>query len=265
MKLFLAGASTGLKYFDNLWEDKKRCNFLESYLYFGKRSMQDFVEKLWKQVFLDSGAFSAFTIQKEIDIYKYIEFIKKNKNSIITYAWLDVIWDAEETLENLKVMKRAWLSPLPTYHFGSPAKYLHNLLNENDYIGIGGLVPYARKPNKIQKVLDYVFRYISKNNLKTKLHWRGMTNPRFMLRYPFYTVDSTWWLAGGKFKTIQFFDKTKGMLRSDNAEGLRRKTWRDFGKMRYREINNHNIIQIYDFVDYVDRLHTTKGMKYWEK
>ena len=42
-------------------------------------------------VFLDSGAFSAWTRGMEIDIQKYIEFIKQNQDIITVYANLDVI------------------------------------------------------------------------------------------------------------------------------------------------------------------------------
>ncbi len=42
-------------------------------------------------VFLDSGAFTAWTKRVEIDIQKYIEFIKQNQDVLTVYANLDVI------------------------------------------------------------------------------------------------------------------------------------------------------------------------------
>ena len=55
-----------------------------------------------KDFFLDSGAFSVFSGASEnIDINKYISFIKKNK--IKKYAGLDVIGNAEKTTENWEV------------------------------------------------------------------------------------------------------------------------------------------------------------------
>ena len=77
-------------------------------------------------VFLDSGAFSAWTRGVEIDIQKYIEFIKQNQDVITVYANLDVISpgrfsmgtkeSAELTLRNQKIMEQAGLSPLPVFH-----------------------------------------------------------------------------------------------------------------------------------------------------
>jgi hypothetical protein len=39
-----------------------------------------------------------------------------------------------------------------------------------DYIGLGGMVPYARKPKEIEKFLNYCFHYVTSNNLKVKFH-----------------------------------------------------------------------------------------------
>ena len=76
-------------------------------------------------LFLDSGAFSAYTLGIEINIYEYIEFIKQHKNIIDMYANLDVIatgntlndkkYAAEKTLQNQKIMEEAGLSPLPVF------------------------------------------------------------------------------------------------------------------------------------------------------
>ena len=75
-------------------------------------------------LFLDSGAFSAFTQGAEINIVDYIAFIKKNKKYIETYAVLDVIGSAEKTWENQRIMEKAGLSPLPCFHFGEGVKWL---------------------------------------------------------------------------------------------------------------------------------------------
>ena len=74
----------------------------------------------------------------------------------------------------------------------------------------------------MKKILDFVFHYVVKNNLKTKFHGWGMTNPEFMKRYPFYSVDSTGWLAGGQFNTLMFFDQKIGKIVSTNSKKLRK-------------------------------------------
>lgn len=219
---------------------------------------------VWKPIFLDSGAFSAFTLGKNINIDDYCNFIKENQKFISTYAGLDVIWDWENTLKNIEYMKSQWLSPLPTYHFWSPVYYFEKYVNENSYIWIWWMVPLSRKPDQIRKLLDYVFSYIRNNNLKTKIHGWGMTNGKFMKRYPLYSVDSTWRLAWWKFKTMLFFDEKEWAIKSDNAEWIRKKIWRDRGKLHYSEINNHNIIQLNNYSKYVDKIHKIQWMQYRE-
>ena len=53
-------------------------------------------------LFLDSGAYSAWSKGVTIDIDEYISFIKKNIKYITVYANLDVIGDPEATYRNQK-------------------------------------------------------------------------------------------------------------------------------------------------------------------
>ena len=48
------------------------------------------------ELFLDSGAFSAFTQKVTIDIQEYIAFIKEHEDIIDVYANLDVIGMPEQ-------------------------------------------------------------------------------------------------------------------------------------------------------------------------
>lgn len=264
MKLYLAWASTGVSFFDKLWDYKNKCNFLETYIYFNKKKPINLIKRLWKPIFLDSWAFSAFTLWKNINILDYCNFIKNNISLFETYAWLDVIGDGDKTLENINFMRDQWLNPLPTYHYWTSIKYFEYYIHQYEYIWIWWMVPLARKPDEIRRLLDYVFWYIRKHKLKTKIHWWWMTNPRFMAKYPFYSVDSTWRLAWWKFKTILFFDKVNGTLSSNNASNIRKQLWIDRWKLHYADINNHNIKSLYDYTEFIDNLHSSKGMKYRE-
>ena len=105
-----------------------------------------------KKRFLDSGAFTAFTLWKKIDLQEYIEFVKKNKQFFELYANLDVIGDYEATDKNQKIMENAGLKPLPTYHMWEPREYFEELVDRYDYIWLWWLVPYARQPQKIDRI-----------------------------------------------------------------------------------------------------------------
>lgn len=258
MKLYLAWYSTWKKRLPtiNIWQ-----NYLETYLVAKKWNLEKEYKWSKRKWFLDSWAFSAKTLWVEIDINEYINFIQANKKYFEVYANLDVIGDAEATDKNQKLMESKWLHPLPTYHLWEPISFFEELANNYEYVWIGGLVPYARQPWKIQKCLDFIFHYTLKNKLKTKYHGRGMTNPKFMKRYPFYSVDSTWWLCWWKFKTLLRYQKWE--LLSKSCADIRKERGIDFGKKNYIELDKINVENLYKYVDYLTKLHQAKWMEYW--
>lgn len=159
---------------------------LMSYHYFKnkKELVKQCVEKHY-DIFIDSGAFSAMNSNKEINIDEYCNFIKET--GVIRYATLDVIGNAEKTLENHKYMKEQHgLKPIIAFHMGSSLKDLEKLMSEN-YIALGGLV-YSEG---IMRHCDEVWSFILKNNPKLKVHGFGLSNIELMARYPWYSVDSS--------------------------------------------------------------------------
>lgn len=154
-------------------------------------------------LFLDSGAFSAFTKGVHIPIDQYIQFIKDNKPYLEYYSVLDEIGNAEKTLQNQLIMEKAGLKPVPCYHYNEPFKYLQYYMERNDFVALGGMVPIPTPSLRIW--LDHVFsNYIcDKDGMpKCKVHGFGMTSHELMIRYPWYSVDSTSWVLMGRFGAI---------------------------------------------------------------
>lgn len=219
----------------------------------------------WASI-LDSWAFSAFSKGSEIDINQYIDFIFRHKNYFEWwfYASLDVIWDAEKTLKNQLYMESVWLKPLPTYHYWEPIEYLHKYLEEYDYIGIWWLVPLSTQQKKIDAIFQYVFHYIQKHNLKTKIHWRGMTNPKFMIKYPFYSVDSSWRVAWWKFNRFLYFDDIKWVMNSYNATEYRDRFDKDPAKLEYH-LKLRVWVEAYQKLEqYASSIHRVRWLRYRE-
>tara|TARA_R110001632_G_scaffold229939_3_gene366848 strand:- start:562 stop:1371 length:810 start_codon:yes stop_codon:yes gene_type:complete len=178
----------------------KDANILASYFYFNKSTRLEQLKKLnvfnTDNFILDSGAFSAYTLNKVIDIQEYIDFIKNNE--IKQYANLDDIGNPKQTAKNYEIMLKAGLKPKPVFHTGESLEYLEPLLN-TDYIALGGMV----KATNLEEWLDKVFNFIYKRNPKIKIHGFGMTNLKLVQKYPWFSVDSTSWLAPvafGRFK-----------------------------------------------------------------
>jgi len=204
LKLFFAGAEP--KQTRRLLKECNANKFLVSYYSF--RKQDDLTNE---DVFLDSGAFTAFTQNKEIDIQKYIGYLKKHKEKFSVYANLDVIGDPEATLKNQQIIEKAGLNPLPTFHYGSDIKYLRNYIDNYGYIALGGLVPLTRKPVELINWLNYCFSFLIKpiKEKGLKIHGLGMTSSKILIKYPFYSVDGTSWLCGAKFGTVIKWEKYK--------------------------------------------------------
>lgn len=170
-------------------------------------------------LFLDSGAYSAWTQGAVIDLVEYIAFIKQHQDMLGLYANLDVIGEggkapcretAEMTLANQNQMEDAGLSPLPVFHFGEPLEYLQYYVDNYDYMALGGLA--ALTPDKIRPFLDNCFsNYICGQDgiPKIKVHGFAVTSHKLMICYPWYSVDSTSWVMTSRMGSI-FVPKSRG-------------------------------------------------------
>lgn len=175
--------------------------FLESYHYIHRESAVKKIRAEGVKVFLDSGAFSAFTQGIEIDIAEYCDYIHKNADIIDLASVLDAIGDPEGTWRNQEEMERRGTKPLPCFHYGEPTEILDYYVSKYPYITIGGMVPISTPQLKIW--LDRIWEEHLTNadgTPKVKVHGFGLTSLPLMMRYPWYSVDSsTWvqWAANG--------------------------------------------------------------------
>lgn len=208
------------------------------------------IPSLEKKIFLDSGAFSVMTGKATVDLDAYCSFLLNNKYKVTVYANLDVIGDAYQTNKNQIYMESLGLDPLPTFHNGSDYKHLYELLEKYDYIGLGGLVPIARRKDVLFKHLDRCFSIIMKENPNIRIHGWGMTGRDVVFRYPFYSVDSTSWLMGGKFRQRGIY----------NYRGLRSKKDELAVVMEYHDLNIANAKALYKMICEATSLWTKRGI-----
>lgn len=178
---------------------------LLSYHYF-KNSI-DLVKTLKPDriLFIDSGAFSAFTKNIEIDLDAYCLWIKTLQPN--QFANLDVIGNPEQTYQNqIYIETHHSLNPLPVFHMNENIEYLYRYLNY-EYICLGGMV----KNEGLEPWLDEVFSIIYKNNPHLKVHGFGLTGS-LLEKYPFFSIDSSSWANGVRFANISLFNKLKNKL-----------------------------------------------------
>lgn len=161
---------------------------------------------------LDSGAFSAWNARAEVNLEDYCVYIYRNIEWIDAYVNLDVIpgspgrtpteAEVEESAEaswwNMEYMQGFGLDPVPVFHQGERFYWLERMVDAGiRYIGISP----ANDRSTQAKVewLDRVFHYLcdAEGHPRVKTHSFGATSVEIIMKYPWFTVDSTTWLAAG--------------------------------------------------------------------
>lgn len=204
MKLYLAGLFTNgfgnSRYADRLTpaEEAGRAGvkyYLESYHYIHQQKYVEDIRREGRKVFLDSGAFSAFTKGVRVDLPKYCRYIQQNIDIIECASVLDAIGDAQGTYENQCAMERLGVAPLPCFHYGEDERYLEYYVANYEYITLGGMVPISTP--QLKHWLDRLWeKYLTDGAGRPRLrvHGFGLTVINLMERYPWYSVDSSSWV-----------------------------------------------------------------------
>ena len=159
---------------------------------------------------LDSGAFSAWNSGKEINLKEYIEFAKdfqaKFKESIdhIYIVNLDVIPGeqgtkptkkqveeaAQQGWDNMLQFEKAGITPVHIFHQGEGFEWLEKISKRHRYIGIS-----PSNDAGIKVKFEWMQRVYSIIHAKNMTHGFAVTARKLMLAFPWYSVDSTSWMA----------------------------------------------------------------------
>ena len=182
---------------------------LESWHYVGKQQYVDAMRAEGARIFLDSGAFSAYTLGVKLDIRDYVSYIKRNadilrnEDGVVMASVLDGIGDPLQTWRNQLEMEELGFRPLPCFHAGEDERYLEHYVRNYEYITLGGMVGTSTKQLTIW--LDRMWnRYLvdGSGNPKIKVHGFGITAIPIMERYPWFSVDSSSWIQTAAFGGI---------------------------------------------------------------
>lgn len=191
--------------------------------------------------FLDSGTFSLWTRAADFakkhhtDLYafydtrpfwryldEYAAFIKKYKRGIDLYANVDVIPDRsisggdrrapELTLRNQKYLEeKHGLKPVPVVHYKEDMSWLKRYMADGyRLIALGGLV--GAQEEGARSWLDRAFTVATdtRGMPVVRLHGFGITNYPFLVRYPWFSVDSASWTKVGAYGGILVPQRRKG-------------------------------------------------------
>lgn len=182
---------------------------LESYHYIQKDQFVRAIRERDDKVFLDSGAFSAYTIGSEIRLTDYCAYILANMDIIQTddgllvASVLDDIKDPQKTYDNQMSMQALGVTPLPCFHAGEDERYLEWYVRHYDYITLGGMVGAGTQQLAIW--LDRVWsKYLldGSGRPRLKVHGFGITSIPLMQRYPWWSCDSSSWVQSAAFGSV---------------------------------------------------------------
>jgi hypothetical protein len=125
----------------------------------------------------------------------YADFVRKNESGIDYYANVDVIYSPALSWAALKHLEKdEGLRPVPIIHHGTDLDWVERHLNAGyKYIGLGGLgqesnvETYHRDTDKVYNLLCD-----NKDRLPcVRTHGFAMTSYKLLIRYPWWSVDST--------------------------------------------------------------------------
>lgn len=195
---------------------------LESFYYF-----KEFQEPLIKGAdlfLLDSGAFTFMNSAKgKVNwndyIDKYISFINKYDVQYYFELDIDVIVGYEEVKRiRAKIERETGKQSIPVWHKSRGVEEYKRLVNDYDYIAVGGFaIKHIKKTEYpiIKKMVQYAY------DRGVKVHGLGFT-PKDVTQYKFYSVDSTSWKSSRRFGSMYKFDGKQIKMITPKNHGTRR-------------------------------------------
>jgi len=148
---------------------------------------------------------------------RYVEYVHKWGEHLYDYVNLDVIFNPKRTWEHQKYIESQGLRPIPVFHFGEDLKWLKKYMDEYEYIGIGGLGQDITKSKFILQHGDPAFKLLEESDQYIKTHGFAVTSLDLMLRYKWYSCDSTTWIKHAAYGIIIVpkFDRETGAPKYD--------------------------------------------------
>ena len=186
------------------------------------------------KIFVDSGAYSAYTKNKIVNVDDYINFLNTNTHKFDLFAQVDKIpgeYGKKKTMQQIQdAPKQSWENYLymrnrvvekdkllPVFHRREDFKYLENMLlwkDENNrhipYIALAPTTDSSTKEKDIflSECFDLISR-LKRDDVKT--HLFGVTSLELIKKYPANSCDSTMWIKAAIFGEIVIILKNRAI------------------------------------------------------
>lgn len=209
MKIFLAGVTGFLENYLREFNLKKNPIYvLESFFYMDDRAARWI--PYYKDFLLDSGAFTFMQQQRkkkggvinwEDYLNSYIRFINKYKIEKFFELDIDLLVGYEKVKElRARLERETGKKCIPVFHKARGLAEWEQMCKDYDYVAIGTIHEYNKRPDVLAKLLYIATKY------NTKVHGLGYTRFELLKQLPFYSVDSTTWCCGARYGFMWRFD-----------------------------------------------------------
>jgi hypothetical protein len=206
MKIYLAGEVYGEKVFEHF---NYNFNRLDSFFYVKNSEVYQSLIPKYNRYILDSGAFT-FIMSKtkkkiDIDVFtdEYIEFILKNKIKLFFEMDVDKVYGYEKVkqLRN-KIEAKTGMRSIPVFHMNRGLEDFIAMCKDYEYVSLG----IAGKDVSWGDWKSFLPFVMKAKEHKCKVHGLGITGMNVLDKVPFYSVDSSSWTSGNRYKNIFRFD-----------------------------------------------------------
>lgn len=284
MKIFLAIPNSAS--FFEVAKNLNVENVLISHAFFKKNGSYEKIANNWfpENLIIDSGAFSVWSKNEKIDIDKYLDFCLSLKKSVpktcsLYFVNLDVIPgnfgrkptqkerenSAQQGWDNMLYLEKKGLKVIPVFHQHEDFKWLKKLMSHTDYIGISPANDSSTKSK--DNWMCNVFK-LTRDKIKT--HGFAVTGYTQLIKFPFYSADSSSWAAGirfgrtsvmqnGKFKSFKFKNQNELLKYWNNLETKSTDLCSD-----YRLLTEQGMQAFLDLEKFINQLWEKRGIK-WDK
>jgi hypothetical protein len=187
-------------------EKDDRPNVLWSYHLWQDRDMDGMLEQypVRPRLFMDSGAFTAWSQAAEVDLDLYLAFLARWEGRFEVIASLDVIGDAEASCANWERMQAEGYDTLPVFHYGEPWEFLDRYCEGSDYVALGGMV--GGSTGALMRWGIQALKVCRRYGVRT--HGFGVTNMS-TFRLPWYSLDSSSWTQGIRWGNVTVWSGTR--------------------------------------------------------
>lgn len=172
-------------------------NLLIAFPYFKKPLIESLrlIPKSEYRLIVDSGAFTAWNVGKEVKLDDYCKFLDSIECLRPFQAvQLDVIGDPEKTWKNFLIMKQRGYDVMPVFTRGDSFERCNEMYSYTDYIMLGGVSTGAKNTNYV--------KWFMEQNGDRKVHWLGFCNSDFVKHYKPFSIDSSSWSSGARFGSL---------------------------------------------------------------